>query len=159
MVLENPLIQAGWVALYSFLVAFILPTPSEPIIFAAPALSPHVTIWISALGKTLGSFIAFFFARSILKSNVFEEKILKFLHLKELNDKIEEKTIQIVRKYGYLGLFLCLGLPGAPDTISVYAFSFIESDRNIFLSIVFVASLFRLYLVLWGFNSLFAFFG
>lgn len=158
-------IESIGLVVYGFLVAAILPTPSELALtpslpyLGALVVPVHARILLTTIGKTAGSFVAFFFAKSLLKSNLFEEKIMGFLGLKKLNQKIQEKTIELIREYGYVGLFLCLAIPGAPDTISIYGFSFIETNRNLFLIVVFFASLLRFYLVLLGFTGLFAVLG
>ncbi|MFP3952520.1 MAG: VTT domain-containing protein [Candidatus Acetothermia bacterium] len=153
----NALWQSFYVTVYGFLVAVALPTPSEAMLVAAPALPIHLTIFLSGIGKTIGSYVAYFAARNLLKSNVVEDRLLKWFHLQELHEKVESATFSAVKKYGYAGLFVLLCIPGLPDTASIYAFSFVQVNRVLFLALVFSASLIRLYLVWWGLASVLKF--
>lgn len=146
--------QSAYVTVYGFLVAFALPTPSEAMLVAAPALPIHLTIFLSGVGKTAGSYFAYFIARNLLKSNLFEDKLLKWLHLKGVQEKVQSATFSTVKRYGYAGLFVILCIPGLPDTASIYAFSFVKVKKPLFLILVFIASLVRLYLVWWGLSSI-----
>ena len=152
--LWQALSQSIYVTAYGFLVAFALPTPSEAMLVAAPALPIHVTILLSGVGKTAGSFFAYFIARNLLKNSRWEDRFLRWLHLKDIQDKIQNATFSTVKRYGYGGLFIILCLPGLPDTASIYAFSFVKVNKSLFLILVFVASLVRLYLVWWGLSSI-----
>ena len=60
----------------------------------------------------------------------------------------EPKTVEIAQRWGYLGLAGALCIPGFPDTISIYAFSILETDYLKFALASFAGSVGRLVLVL-----------
>jgi len=147
---------------YSVSVALILPTPGEVVLsFSLPPyhLSVHFIIFISAIGKTLGSYLAYFIVRRTLQTSIFSEISRKYNPFQAITDNLRKKTLVIVHNFEEVGLALLLAIPGLPDTVSVYAFSAIETSRKRFISIVFPASVIRLYLTWFGFNSLLSYFG
>ncbi|MFB6145046.1 MAG: YqaA family protein [Candidatus Nanohaloarchaea archaeon] len=137
------------VFIYSFLVAVILPLPSE-IVLAAPIglgmteMQRLVALMVvSGLGKALGSLVA-------LQAGMTAKKAGKKSGLAEKTgfDLVawsQSKTFQAVRKYGYIGMAMALSVPFFPDTISIYAFSVLENDWLRFTAAAFVGSVGRLF--------------
>lgn len=59
----------------------------------------------------------------------------------------QRTTVNLVQKYGYIGLACALCVPGFPDTLSIYAFSVLEDDYLKFAIATFAGSVGRL--VIW----------
>jgi membrane protein YqaA with SNARE-associated domain len=155
----------GWVglaiiAVYSFLIAFVLPLPSE-IVLAAPLNLPvpdiaegALVILISAAAKTLGSLVAFRVgdeASGPIVDRLRESGV-------DVVEWSERRVIRILQDYGYIGLALLLTIPFFPDTLSIYAFSVLEENYAKFAGATFAGSVGRLVLValvLAPFTSLF----
>jgi len=148
----------GIVAVYSFLIAFVLPLPSEIVLFTP--LNVGLPWWfelgliivVSGLGKTAGSLFAFHLGQEAKEAG----PIVRFLRRSRF-DVIawsERQSVAIARKYGYAGLAMALCVPGFPDTISIYAFSILEEDYAKFALATFAGSVGRL--VLWeaGFKAI-----
>lgn len=142
----------GIVFVYSFLIAFILPGPSE-IVLAAPldiASSQAVTLGIivltSAVGKAVGSVVAFHIGQEAKQSG----PLIRWLERSRFDiiEWSEKRTVEIAQKYGYAGLGLALCVPFFPDTISLYAFAVLEESYWKFAIATFVGSLGRLLLTL-----------
>ncbi len=150
-VVEN---ATGWVglliiAIYSFLIAFVLPLPSE-LVLVAPLNLPvpeiveaALVILVSALAKTAGSLVAFRVgdASSGPITNWLQEQGI------DVVEWSERRVIKILQEYGYIGLALLLTIPFFPDTVSIYAFSVLEEDYVKFAGATFVGSAGRLLLV------------
>ena len=142
----------GIVFLYSFLIAFVLPGPSE-IVLAAPlelGLSPAtrtaLIVLVSSVGKAAGSVVAFRVGKSVRSS----DPVVSWLRRSrfEVIEWSEKRTVEIARKYGYVGLALALCVPFFPDTVSVYAFAVIEEDDLKFALATFAGSVGRLLVVI-----------
>lgn len=147
----------GWVGLgiifvYSFLIAFALPGVSE-VVLAAPldlGLSRvgHLSliVLISGVGKAAGSVLAFHLGQEVKESG----PIIDFLRRSRFDviEWSENKTVEIARKWGYLGMALALCVPFFPDTISIYAFAILEEDYVKFALATFVGSVGRLVVTL-----------
>jgi membrane protein YqaA with SNARE-associated domain len=148
----------GIIAVYSFLIAFVLPLPSEVVLFAP--IDIGFTWWselgliivVSGVGKAAGSLFAFHLGQEAKEAG----PVIRFLRRSRFDvvEWSEAKTIGIARKYGYVGLAMALCVPGFPDTISIYAFSILEEDYVKFAIATFAGSAGRL--VLWeaGFNAI-----
>lgn len=142
----------GIVFVYSFLVAFALPGPSE-VVLAAP-LDLGVPQWValgsivlvSSIGKTIGSLFAFHVGQGVKESG----PVISWLRRSRFDvvEWSESKTVSIARKYGYAGLALALCVPFFPDTISIYAFVALDDDYRKFALATFAGSLGRLLLTL-----------
>ena len=136
------------IAVYSFLIAFVLPMPSE-IVLAAPldlglplGVELGLIILVSGLGKAAGSVFAFHIGQEAKRSG----PVVRALRRSRF-DVVEwskTKTVQIARKYGYVGLAMALCVPVFPDTISIYAFSVLDEDYPKFAAATFVGSVGRL---------------
>lgn len=142
----------GIVFVYSFLVAFALPGPSE-IVLAAPidlgfpdwARLAGVVV-ASASGKTLGSLLAFHVGQEAKRSGPLVRRLRRSRF--EVLEWSERRSVELARKYGYGGLALALCLPLVPDTISIYAFAVLEDDYLKFAVATFLGSVGRLLLVI-----------
>lgn len=143
----------GWpglavIAAYSFLIAFILPLPSE-VVLAAP-LDLGIGFWptlglimvVSGLGKALGSVLAFHIGQEVKQAG----PVLRWLdrHGVDARAWSERQIIRLARRYGYAGLAIALSVPFFPDTLSIYAFAILERDYVKFAAATFVGSVGRL---------------
>ncbi len=147
----------GWVgvvfiAVYSFLISFVLPLPSEIVLLAPLDLGIgkiaqyFIIILVSGLGKAAGSVFAFHIGQEAKQSG----PVLRALRRSRIDivEWSEQKTVEIAQRWGYLGLAGALCIPGFPDTISIYAFSILETDYLKFALASFAGSVGRLVLVL-----------
>jgi membrane protein YqaA with SNARE-associated domain len=148
------------VFVYSVLIAFALPGVSE-IVLAAP-LELGLTylermtliILVSAVGKTIGSLAAFHLGQEAKESGPVTRWIRNSRY--DVIGWSERRLVRVARNYGYLGLAAFLSVPGFPDTISIYAFSVIETDYPRFAVATFVGSVNRLVLTLLGAEAVLA---
>ncbi len=147
----------GIIFVYSFLIAFVLPGPSE-VVLAAP-LDLGVPLWghlglimgVSAMGKAVGSLVAFHLGQEAKQAG----PIVRWLRRSRF-DVIkwsERRTVLLARRYGYGGLALALCVPFFPDTLSIYAFAILEEDYLKFVIATFVGSLGRLVVTLFLFSG------
>ncbi len=135
------------VFIYSFLIAVILPGPSEVVLAAPLRIDPlwlrlTVIILVSGVGKAFGSVVAFHLGHAAKESG----PIIRWLRNSRF-DVIawsEKRSVELARDYGYAGLALALCVPFFPDTISIYAFSVLEEDYLKFAAATFVGSVGRL---------------
>jgi membrane protein YqaA with SNARE-associated domain len=138
----------GLIFAYSFLIAFILPGPSEVVLVAPLDLGLSTTaqlasiMLVSATGKAAGSVFAFHIGQEVKQSG----PIVRWLRQSRWNilSWSEKKSVQLARQYGYAGLAMALSVPFFPDTISIYAFSILEKDYLKFAIATFIGSLGRL---------------
>jgi membrane protein YqaA with SNARE-associated domain len=134
------------IAVYSFLIAFILPLPSE-IVLAAPLelgglpelVEGALIILVSGLAKAAGSVVALRVGTEA--SSPVIDRLKKHFDLVEVG---EQRAVKIVQEYGYIGLALLLMIPFFPDTVSIYAFSVLDEDYPKFAAATFVGSVGRL---------------
>lgn len=138
------------ISVYSFLIAFILPLPSEIVLVPAETLRLGLStngnlaaiILVSAFGKALGSLFAFHIGQEAKEYGPLVRWIKRSRF--DLIEWSEKKTIQIAQQYGYVGLALALCVPFFPDTLSIYAFTVLEEDYLRFGAATFVGSAGRL---------------
>ncbi|WP_374057586.1 YqaA family protein [Halorhabdus salina] len=138
------------IGIYSFLIAFVLPLPSE--IVLAPAghmldglpysLTLAVIVFVSGVGKAAGSVFAFHIGQEAKEYGPLVRRIKRSRF--DVIEWSERKTVQIARRFGYVGLALALSVPGFPDTISIYAFTILEEDYLKFALATFAGSVGRL---------------
>jgi membrane protein YqaA with SNARE-associated domain len=137
------------IAVYSFLIAFVLPLPSE--IVLAASLKLPIPSWaefalliaVSSVAKAAGSVVAFWVGdrsagpimRALQRAGV------------DLVEYTERATVKLAREWGYVGLAAALSVPFFPDTASIYAFSVLEENYTRFAAATFVGSAMRLLLV------------
>ncbi|MFH5797627.1 YqaA family protein [Haladaptatus sp. CMAA 1911] len=146
----------GWlglilIAVYSFLISFVLPLPSEIVLLAPLDLGIgeigqlSLIILISGLGKAAGSVFAFHIGQEAKQSG----PVIRALRRSNIDivEWSERKTVGLAQEWGYLGLAGALCVPGFPDTISIYAFSILETDYVKFALASFAGSVGRLVLV------------
>lgn len=142
----------GIVFVYSFLIAFALPGPSEIVLAAPLDISPSrittlaVIVFTSATGKAIGSVFAFHIGQEAKQAG----PIVRWLERSRFDVVAwsERRTVEIAQKYGYVGLALALCVPFFPDTISLYAFAVLEGNYWRFAMATFVGSLGRLLVTL-----------
>ena len=138
----------GIIFVYSFLIAFVLPGPSE-IVLAAPldlGLPPVARLgsimFVSATGKAIGSVFAFHIGQEVKQAG----PIVRWLRQSRFDVLAwsEKRSVQLAQRYGYAGLAMALSVPFFPDTLSIYAFAVLEEDYLKFAAATFVGSLGRL---------------
>ncbi|WP_255197024.1 YqaA family protein [Halorarius litoreus] len=140
------------IAIYSFLIAFILPLPSEVVLFPnlhlglPRAVELTIVIVVSGLGKAAGSVFAFAIGHGVKESG----PVIKLLRRSPVDIVAysERKTVDLARNYGYIGLAMALSVPFFPDTLSIYAFSVLEEDYLKFAAATFAGSVGRLLVTL-----------
>jgi membrane protein YqaA with SNARE-associated domain len=138
------------IGVYSFLIAFILPLPSEVVLAPAGSMrlglpfsvTMGVIILVSGLGKAAGSLFAFHIGQEAKQSG----PVIRFIERSrfDLVAYSEKKTVQLAQQYGYIGLAIALSVPFFPDTISIYAFTVLEEDYYRFAAATFAGSVGRL---------------
>ena len=140
------------IGIYSFLIAFILPLPSEVVLLPDLRLGlPYtveltIIILVSGLGKAAGSVFAFAIGHEVKESG----PVIRLLRRSPVDVVAwsERKTVELARDYGYAGLAMALCVPGFPDTLSIYAFSVLEEDYLKFAAATFAGSVGRLLVTL-----------
>lgn len=138
----------GIIFMYSFLIAFVLPAPSEIVLVAPlelglpPWLHLASIMIVSATGKAAGSVFAFYIGQEAKQSG----PIIRWLERSrwDILEWSEKQSVQLAQRYGYGGLALALSVPFFPDTISIYAFAVLEKDYVKFAVATFLGSLGRL---------------
>ena len=138
----------GLIFVYSFLIAFVLPLPSEVVLLAPLELGlPYeaklaLIMFVSGAGKAAGSVFAFAIGQEAKQSG----PVIRFLRRSRFDVVAwsERQTVELARKYGYAGLAMALCVPGFPDTLSIYAFAVLEEDYMKFALATFVGSVGRL---------------
>jgi membrane protein YqaA with SNARE-associated domain len=140
------------VFVYSFLIAFALPGVSEVVLFAPLDLGLSragrltLIILVSSVGKAAGSVLAFHLGQEAKQS----DPVTRWLRSSRWNvlEWSERRMVKIARRYGYVGLAAFLSVPGLPDTLSIYAFSVIETEYLKFTLATFIGSVNRLVITL-----------
>jgi membrane protein YqaA with SNARE-associated domain len=145
--------------IYSFLIAVVLPLPSEivliaPLDFGLPEWTTmSLIILVSAVGKSIGSVFALRIGHEAKEAG----PVLRALNRTgfDVVGFSQRTTVEVAQKYGYIGLALALCIPGFPDTLSIYAFSVLEEDYLKFGVATFMGSVGRLVLWLAGAELIF----
>jgi len=138
----------GIIFIYSFLIAFVLPGPSEVVLVAPLDLGLGATaqlasiMLVSATGKAGGCVFEFHIGQEAKQAG----PVVRWLRNSRWNIMAwsEKKSVRLAREYGYAGLAMALSVPFFPDTISIYAFSILEKDYLKFAIATFIGSLGRL---------------
>ena len=143
----------GWpglalVGVYSFLIAFVLPLPSEVVLLAPLDLGLGLEgrlvliMAVSGAGKAAGSLVAFHLGQEAKQSG----PVIRYLRRSRFDvvEWSERKTVELARKWGYVGLAVALSVPFFPDTLSIYAFSILEESYAKFAAATFAGSVGRL---------------
>jgi len=142
------------IAVYSFLIAFVLPLPSEIVLVPAETLrlgfstsgNLGAIIVVSAFGKAVGSLVAFHLGQEAKEYGPLVRRIKRSRF--DIISWSEKKTVKIAQQYGYVGLALALCVPFFPDTLSIYAFTVLEEDYLRFGAATFFGSAGRLIVTL-----------
>ncbi|XGI83786.1 YqaA family protein [Halorutilales archaeon Cl-col2-1] len=145
----------GWfglamIGVYSFLIAVILPMPSEVVLAPVNTLDIGfgevgtlvAIMLVSGVGKAGGSVAALHLGIQARESG----PVTRFFQ-KRGYDPVEwshKKSVEVAKKWGYIGMALLLSVPFFPDTISIYAFAVLEDDYLKFAAAAFVGSVGRL---------------
>ena len=148
----------GIIFVYSFLIAFVLPGPSE-IVLAAP-LDLGLPSWAnlssiiltSAIGKAAGSVFAFHIGQEVKRSG----PVTRWLRRSrwDVLEWSENRAVRLAQRYGYGGLAIALSVPFFPDTISIYAFAVLDRNYVRFAIATFLGSVGRLLVTVGFFGSL-----
>jgi len=117
--MQEPITYSIIFFIYVILTVLILPIPVEIGLFN-PYIHPALLIFILALGKGIGSLIAFETGsriRSVIKK-------------RSIGTPLTKKTVawceRFVIKYGYYGLFIIMSIPLMLDSVTVYLFSLLN---------------------------------
>ncbi len=152
------------IAAYSFLIAIVLPLPSE-IVLAAPLnlglpeiVDLALIVLVSGAAKAAGSVVAFRIGHEAKRQSGPVIDRLRDSRF-DIVEWSERRTVQIAREYGYIGLALALMVPFFPDTLSIYAFTVLEENYVKFAAATFVGSMGRLLLVAGVLAPFFSLFG
>jgi len=117
--MQDPIAYSIIFFIYVILTVLILPIPVEIGLFN-PYIHPALLIYILALGKGVGSLIAFEIGtrvRGVLKKKSIGTPLTK---------KIIAWCERFIRKYGYYGLFIITSIPLMLDSVTVYLFSLLN---------------------------------
>jgi membrane protein YqaA with SNARE-associated domain len=117
--MHDPITYSIIFFIYVILTVLILPIPVEIGLFN-PYIHPALLILILALGKGIGSAIAFEIgtrARDAIKKRSIGTPLIK---------NIVAWCERFVRKYGYYGLFIIMSIPLMLDSVTVYLFSLLN---------------------------------
>jgi membrane protein YqaA with SNARE-associated domain len=147
----------GWLGLgiifvYSVLITFILPGPSE-IVLATPLdiglpywVELSIIVLVASMGKAAGSVLAFKLGNGVKHSGPVVSRLRE--SRVDVIEWSEKRTVEVVKRWGYVGLAMALCIPFFPDTISVYAFAVIEEDDVKFALATFAGSIGRFLIVI-----------
>ena len=142
---------------YSFLIAFVLPLPSEIVLCPAGYVCTDGTalglgvpgplvvaavVLVSGAGKALGSVVALYVGYGASHSGLVVRASRRIGF--EPVEWSRARMLELVRRYGYAGMALGLSVPGFPDTLSIYAFSVVEKEYGKFAAATFAGSVGRL---------------
>ncbi|MGQ5514868.1 YqaA family protein [Halococcus saccharolyticus] len=152
------------IAAYSFLIAIVLPLPSEVVLVPAATglgfgLSEPVAIGVimlvSGSAKAAGSVVAFHLGHEAKRQS---GPVIDRLRESRFDvvEWSERRTVELAREYGYIGLALALSVPFFPDTLSIYAFTVLEEDYVKFAAATFAGSVGRLLVTVGVFAPFFA---
>jgi membrane protein YqaA with SNARE-associated domain len=155
------------IAAYSFLIAVVLPLPSEVVLVAAETglgfglpsgADLALVVLVSGLAKAAGSLVAFHLGHEAQRRSgpiIDRLRDSRF----DIVEWSERRTIQLAQEYGYIGLALALMVPFFPDTLSIYAFTVLEENYTKFAAATFAGSAGRLLLVAGVLAPFFSLFG
>jgi membrane protein YqaA with SNARE-associated domain len=147
----------GVIFVYSFLIAFVLPLPSEivlcPVGYVCPvntlalAPLPHevqigLVIVVSGIGKAFGSVIALMIGHNASHSGPVI-RAFRWAGFSPL-EWSQTKLVALTQRWGHLGMAVGLSVPFFPDTASIYAFSVVGTGYKKFAAAAFAGSVGRL---------------
>jgi len=116
---QDPLVYSVLFFIYVILTVLILPIPVEIGLFN-PYLHPVLLIAILAIGKGVGSALAFEIGARIRGA------IKKRMTGTPVTRKIIGWCELFVKRYGYYGLFIIMSTPLMLDSVTVYLFSMLN---------------------------------
>jgi len=122
-VMEDPVSYSIVFFIYVILASIILPIPVEIGLFNSN-INPALLIIILALGKGIGSFIAFEIGARVrggLKKRTYQNVVMK---------KIINWCERFVMKYGYYGLLIIMSTPLMLDSATLYLFSILNPNES-----------------------------
>lgn len=136
--------------LYEVGSAVVLPTPSEIPVLGYQWI-PLFWIFVFAVtGKTVGSYLVFFLGDRLKATAQFQRLATRSRCVQRTLDWSE----RFVRRYGVVAIFILLGIPGFPDTISLYLFALV-GDRPVVFSLASgLGTAVHMGLILLGFHGL-----
>lgn len=155
-------VASGWSGLglifvYSLLIAFVLPLPSEIVLCPVGYVCAGNTLGLtplplevqvvmvvvtSGLGKAVGSIIALIVGHNAAHSGPVIRG-LRRLGFQPM-EWSRSQMVALAKKYGYVGMAIGLSIPFFPDTVSIYAFSVLEDNYLKFSAAAFAGSVGRL---------------
>jgi len=121
--MQEPITYSIIFFIYVILTVLILPIPVEIGLFN-PYIHPAILIFILAIGKGIGSAIAFEIGsrvRSVIKKRSIGTPLTK---------KVVAWCERFVIKYGYYGLFVIMSIPLMLDSVTVYLFSLLNPKNE-----------------------------
>lgn len=157
---------SGWSGLviifvYSVLIAVVLPLPGEIVLVPAVegtlrlgAPTPveiALVIVVSSIGKALGSVLALSLSSRATRSGPVT-RTLRSLGVDPM-EWSRRRIVELVQRYGYVGLAATLMVPAFPDTVLIYAFSVLDLERVKFAIAAFVGTVCRLLITLFVLES------
>ena len=122
-VMEDPVSYSIVFLIYVILASIILPIPVEIGLFNSN-INPALLIIILAIGKGIGSFIAFEIGSRVrggLKKRTYQNILMK---------KIINWCERFVMKYGYYGLLIIMSTPLMLDSATLYLFSILNPNER-----------------------------
>ena len=136
--------------IYEVGAAVILPTPSEIPVLGYNYMPIGWIFLFAVLGKTVGSYIVFFFGDRAKDTRHFKQFLGKHPWAKRAFTASEA----FVRRYGVMAVFILMSIPGVPDTASIYLFA-IVGNRPILFSIASgLGTAVRMVIVLFAFHGI-----
>ncbi|MFC7044946.1 YqaA family protein [Halobacteriaceae archaeon GCM10025711] len=140
----------GIIFVYSFLIAFILPFPSELVLVPTGSLDIGLgtqgqftlIVLVSGVGKAAGSLVALRLGNRVTHSGPVERGLNRLGF--DVGAWSQSTAVSIAQRWGYLGLAPALAVPFFPDTLSIYAFAVLEDDYLKFAAATFAGGVGRL---------------
>lgn len=113
--------------------AIILPIPVEVALVVNPGIHILVKAAVLGLGKGTGAIAVFFLGRKI------DETVGQYARKWRWYKWLLVKSEKLVRKYGYVAMYIIMSIPGMVDTIPLYIFSILNKEGKL--------------MTLWGFAA------
>ncbi|MDS0296075.1 VTT domain-containing protein [Halogeometricum luteum] len=157
---------SGWgglalIFVYSVLIAVVLPLPGEAVLVPAvegtlklgapTAVEIALVVVVSSLGKALGSVAALSLGTRATRSGP-AIRAVRSLGVDPVAWS-QRRVVDLVQRYGYVGLAGTLMVPMFPDTLLLYAFAVLDLERAKFAAAAFVGTVGRLLITLFVLES------
>ena len=133
-------------AVYSLLVAVVLPFPGELVLAIPldlgfdPLTELALLVVASSVGKAVGSLLALRVGNGA-RTGVFDRLFGQLPTVVSLQNAV---PTDLMTRYGYVGLGVGLAIPFLPDTAIIYAFSVLEMNDAKFAVAAFLGTVARL---------------